>query len=154
MQLGGRQNEQHMLGRLLKRLEQRIERADREHMHLVDDEHTFFDLCGGIARLITQVADIVHAVVGSRVDLGHIEHRAVQNAAARRALVARVAVHRVLAVDRACQDLGAGGLARAARAGEQVGMAQPPGLELRAQGIRDMLLADHVRERLRPPLAV
>ena len=143
-----------MFGRLLERLEQRVKCADREHVHLVDDEHTLFDLRRGITRLITQVADIVHAVVGSRVDLGHIKHRAVQNAAARRALVARVAVHRVLAVDRARQDLGAGGLARAARAGEQVGMAQPPGLELRAQGIRDMLLADHVCKRLRPPLAV
>ena len=154
MQLGGRQNEQHMLGRLLERLEQRVERADREHVHLVDDEHALFDLRGGVARLVAQVADVVHAVVRGRVDLGHVEHRAVQDAAARRALVARVAVHRVLAVDRARQDLGAGGLARAARAGEQVGMAQPPGLELRAQGIRDMLLADHVCKRLRPPLAV
>ena len=143
-----------MLGRLLERLEQSVECADREHVHLVNDEHALFDLCGGIARLIAQVTDIVHTIVGSRIDLGHIEHRAVQYAAARRTLVARVAVHRVLAVDRARQDLGAGGLARAARAGEQVGMAQPPGLELRAQGIRDMLLADHVRERLRPPLAV
>ena len=118
VQLGGRQNKQHMLGRLFERLEQRVERADREHVHLVDDENTLFDLCGGIARLVAQVADVVHAVVGRRVDLGHVEHRAVQNAAARRALVARVAVYRMLAVDRTRQYLRAGGLARAACACE------------------------------------
>ena len=33
-------------------------------------------------------------------------------------------------------------------------MAQPSGLELRAERIRDMLLPNYVRECLRPPLAV
>ena len=77
VQLGRRQDKQHMLGRLLERFEQRVERADREHVHLVDDEHALFDLRGRVARLVAQVADVVHAVVRGRVDLGHVEHRAV-----------------------------------------------------------------------------
>ena len=69
-------------------------------MYLIDDEHALADLCRRVARLIAQVADVVHTVVGRRVNLGHVQHRAVQNAAARRTLVARIAVHRMLAVDR------------------------------------------------------
>ena len=42
-------------------------------------------------------------------------------------LVAGVAVHRVLAVDRLGEDLGAGGLAGAPGAGEKVGVGQPAG---------------------------
>ena len=123
-------------------------------MHLVDDEHALFDLRGRVACFIAQIADVVYTVVGGRIDLGHIEHRTVQNAAARRTLVARVAVHRMLAVDRAREYLRTGRLARAARAGEQIGMAQPPGLQLCAQRVRDVLLADDIRKGLRAPFAV
>ena len=154
VQLGRGEDEQHVLGRLLERFQQRVERADREHMHLVDDEHALFDLRGRIARLVAQVADIVDAVVGRRVDLGHVEHRAVQNAAARGAFVARVAVHRMLAVDRPGENFRAGRLARAARTGEQIRMAESAALKLSAQRVGDMLLSDHVRKGLRPPFAV
>ena len=82
-----------MLRRLLECFEQRVERTDGQHVYLVDDEHALLDLCRRVARLIAQVADVIHAVVGRRVNLGHVQHRAVQNAAARRTLVARVAVH-------------------------------------------------------------
>ena len=154
VQLGGSQNEQNVLRRLLECFEQRIERTDGQHVYLVDDEHTLADLCRRVARLIAQVADIVHTVVGRRVNLGHVQHRAVQNAAARRTLVARIAVHRMLAVDCAREDLRTGGLAGAARACKQICMAQTSGLQLRAQRVCDMLLPDHIRKRLRPPFAV
>ena len=116
--------------------------------------HPLFYLRGRVARLVTQVADIVHAVVGGRVDLGHIQYGPVQYPPAGRAFVARVAVDRIFAVDRPGKDFCAGRLARASRTGKQVGMAQPSGLELRAERIRDMLLPNYVRECLRPPLAV
>ena len=122
VQLGRRQNEQNVLGRLLERFEQRVERTDGQHVYLVDDEHTLAHLRRRVARLVSQVADIVHAVVGCRVNLGHVQHRAVQNAAARRTLVARVAVHQMLAVDRTREDLRTGRLARSSRAGKQVRM--------------------------------
>ena len=154
VKLGGSEDEQNVLRRLLKCFEQRIERTDGQHVYLVDDEHALADLCRRVARLIAQVADVVHAVVGRRVNLGHVQHRAVQNAAARRTLVARIAVHRMLAVDRAREDLRTGGLTGAARACKQICMAQTSGLQLRAQRVRDMLLPDHIRKRLRPPFAV
>ena len=60
----------------------------------------------------------------------------------------------MLAVDRAREDLRTGGLTGAARACKQICMAQTSGLQLRAQRVRDMLLPDHIRKRLRPPFAV
>ena len=154
VQLGRREDEQHVLRRLFERFEQRVERADGQHMHLVDDEHALFDLRRGVARFVAQVSDVVHAVVGRRVDFGHVEYRAVQNAAAGRTLVARIAVHRMLAVDRPRENFRAGRLARAARAGEQIRMAEASALKLRAQRVGHVLLSDHVRKGLRPPLAV
>ena len=94
------------------------------------------------------------AVVGRGVELDHVEDRPVVDAAAGGALIARIAVDRVLAVDRLGQDLGAGGLAGAARADEQVGMGQPSGLDLLFQRLGNMLLTDDVVKRLRPVFAV
>ena len=70
------------------------------------------------------------------------------------ALIARIAVDRMLAVDRLGQNLGAGGLAGAARADEQVGMGQPSGLDLLFQRLGNMLLTDDVRKRFRSPFSV
>ena len=123
-------------------------------MHLVDDVHALFDRGRRIARLLADVADVVHTIVRGRVDLDHIEHRPVQNAAAGRALAAWVAVFRMLAVDRARQDFGAGGLACAARTGKKVGMRQAAADELAAQCVGNVLLADDVRKSQRPPFAV
>ena len=69
MQLRRRQNEQQVLRRLLDDLEQGVERAQREHMHLVDDIHTLFDLRRGIDGVVAQGADAVHAVIRGGVDL-------------------------------------------------------------------------------------
>ena len=43
-------------------------------MYLVDDEHALADLCRRVARLIAQVTDVIHTVVGRRVNLGHVQH--------------------------------------------------------------------------------
>ena len=70
MQLGGSEDEQNVLRRFLECFEQRIERTDGQHVYLVDDEHALADLCRRVARLIAQVADVVHTVVGRRINLG------------------------------------------------------------------------------------
>ena len=154
VQFRRRQNEHQMLRRLFENFQQRVERRGAEHMHLVNDVHAFFDVCRGEDRFVAQGAHVVHAVVGRRVQLHHVEHRAVVDAAAGRAPVARIAVHRVLTVDRLSQNFGAGGLARAARADKQVCMGQPPGLHLMLQRFGDMGLPDHVVKRFRTPFAV
>ena len=60
----------------------------------------------------------------------------------------------LLAVQRAGQDARRRGLAAAARAGEQVGVVDPPGRQRDAQRLGDVLLPDHLGERRRTVLAV
>ena len=62
--------------------------------------------------------------------------------------------HSVQAVDRLGKNLGAGGLAGAAHAGEQVGVAHTAGGDLIAQGRHDTALTHHIFKPLGSPLAV
>ena len=85
------------------------------------------------------------------IDVGRVARGDLQ---AGDALVARLAVARVGAVDRLRQQARGAGLAGAARAAEEVGVRQPSlahGVEQRAD---DRLLADEVGEGLRAPFAV
>ena len=75
-------------------------------------------------------------------------------AAADGALAAGVAVVGVEAVDRLGKDLGAGGLARAAHACKQVGVANAPGGHLVAQRGHRAVLGHHILKPLGSPLAV
>ena len=70
------------------------------------------------------------------------------------ALAAGVAVLGVQAVDRPGQDLGAGGLARPPRAGEQVGVGNAPPHHLVLQGEGHLGLAHHVGKELGPVFPV
>ena len=154
MQLRRRQNEQQVLRRLLDDLEQGVERAQREHMHLVDDIHALFDLRRGIDGVVAQSTDAVHAVIRGGVDLQHVHARARIDAPAGGAAVAGVAVLRIFAVHGLGQNFSAGRLAGAARAREQIGMAQAAGLELILQSLGHALLTDDVVKGLRAVFAV
>ena len=110
-------------------------------------------MCRRVARLIAQVADVIHTVVGRRVNLGHVQHRAVQNAAARRTLVARIAVHRMLAVDCAREIFAQVVLPVPRVPVNKYAWLKRPDCSC-AQRVRNMLLPNHIRKRLRPPFAV
>ena len=154
VQLRRREDEHEVCRRLLKNFQQGIKRRVAEHVHLVDDIDALVYVGGGEHRLVAQRAHVFYAVVGRRVDLDHVKDRPIVDAAAGGALIARIAVDRVLAVDCLGQNLGAGGLAGAARADEQVGVGQPSGLDLLFQRLGNMLLTDDVVKRLRPVFAV
>ena len=148
------QYEHKVRRRLLQDLQQRIKGRFGEHVHLVDDIHALADRCGREYRLVAQHTHIVHAVVGSRVQLHHIQNRAVLDPPAGGALVAGIAVDRMLAVDCLGQDPRAGGLTGAAGADEQIRVAQPPGAHLIFQCLGDRLLPYDVVERFGPVFAV
>ena len=154
LQLGGGQDEDHVLGRLLQSLQQSVKGRGREHMHLVDDVNTVFQLGGGIDDLVADIADIVHAVVGGGIHLQHVGGRSRIDGAAGGALPAGARGGGVEAVDRLGQDLGAGGLTRTAGAAEQVGVGELPRGALVFQYGRDVILAVDLVEVRRPPLAV
>ena len=140
--------------RLFQRLQQGVEGRCGQHVHLIDDVYLIMAGAGGIGCLVPQVADVVHAVVGGSVHFHHIEDAAVVDAFADLALAAGVAILGMEAVDRLGKDLGAGGLAGAAHAGEKVGVAHAARRHLIAQCCDDAALCDDVLEPLRSPFAV
>ena len=139
---------------LLQDLQQGVEGRRGEHVDLVHDIDPLADRGGRIDRLVPQGADLIHAVVGGGVQLQHVQDRAVLDALAGGAPVAGIAVRRMLTVDRPGQDLGAGGLARAPGAGEQIGMGEAAGSHLPLEGLSDMGLPHHIVKGSGPPFAV
>ena len=92
-------------------------------MHLVDDVDPLFHLAGGIDGIVTQIADIVDAVVGGGIDLQHIHAGARIDGLTGLADIAGIAVMGIQTVDRLGKNLGAARLARTPGAREQVSMA-------------------------------
>ena len=148
------EDKKQMFGRFLQNLQQSIESTGGEHVHFVYDIDTFFHHCRRKNSLLPQGTDIVHAVIGGRVQLHNVHHAALGNGPTGRAFTAGVAVDGMLAVDCFGKDAGTGGFARAANACEQVGMGQMPGDNLVAQRISNMLLTDHIIKGLRTPFAI
>ena len=123
-------------------------------MHLVDDVHALFDRGRGENGLLSQGADVVHTVVRGGVELHHVHHGTLGDAAAGGAVAAGVAVHRVFAVDGLRQDARAGGLAGAARADEDIGVGEPSGFYLVFQRLGDVALPDDLVKGLGAPLPI
>ena len=156
--LGGGEDELHMLGRLFQRLQQAVEGRLRQHVHFVDD----VDLVAGdrrlVARRLDDLADVVDAGVGGGVHLDHVDMAAFHDRGAVLAEFRHVDGRPVdLAgdgiVERAGEDARGRGLADAADAGEHVGLRDAAGAEGIGQRPHHRLLADQVGEALRPVFA-
>jgi len=129
LRLGGGKDEDHARGRLLEHLQQRVPRLAREHVRFVDDVHLVAVVAaGGVHRALAQVAGVLDAAVGRRVDLHHVERgAAAPDAQAARALAARFAVvPLVLAVERHRQHARQRRLAGAAGTAQQVAVGHAP----------------------------
>ena len=74
MRLCRREDEDHALRRLLKGLEERVERLCRQHVHFVDDVDFIAPCCRCKLHRLAQIADLIDAAVRCRIDLEHI-HR-------------------------------------------------------------------------------
>ena len=123
-------------------------------MNLVHNIDPLAHGSGGVDGLVPQGADLIHAVVGGGVQLQHVQNGAALNPQTGGATVAGVAVHRVFAVDCPGQNLGAGGLAGAPGAGEEIGVGQAAGGHLALQCLGNMGLAHHIVKGAGPPFAV
>ena len=139
--LGGRQDEDDVLGRLLHDFEQSVEGAGAEHMGFVDDVNAVVCDSRGEVCLLAQLADVVHAVVAGSVNLGDVEDGAVVDAAADVTDPTGIAVLLMGTVDRLGDDFGAGGLAGAAGAGEEIGVTDASAGNLLLEHRSDVLLS-------------
>ena len=73
LRFGRRENKFHVRRRFLQRLEQRVERGRRKHVHFVDEIDFVVTLGRGVANVIAQLAHVLDAIVAGSVDLDHIE---------------------------------------------------------------------------------
>ena len=150
----GSQDENHIGGRLLQGLQQRIESARRQHMHLVDDIDFVFPFCGGIRYFIYDFPYIIHAVVGGGVDFYHVHAGPGGDGTADAALPAGAIRPGILAVHRPGKDFRHSGLAGAPGPGEQIGVPDAVRLQLVLQRGHDMLLTLYIREGVRAEFSV
>ena len=154
MQLGGSQNEHQMSRGLLQNFQQGVKRGRGEHMHLVHDIHALTHGSRSIDCLIPQGAHLIHTVVGSGVQLQHIQNGAVLDPQAGGTGVAGISALGVLTVDRPGQDLGAACLTGTAGAGKEISVGGASSRHLLFERLGDMGLTHHVVKGLGPPFAV
>lgn len=93
-------------------------------MDLIDDVDPLADIGRGVNGFVPQCTDLIHAVVGSGVQLQYVQKAAAFDSYAGRALAAGISIYRMLTVDSLGQDFGAGGFSRAAGTGEEIGMGR------------------------------
>jgi hypothetical protein len=137
--LGRREDELHVRRRLFEGLEQGVERARREHVHLVDD-HDLEAVARGQVGSVSCSSRMSSTLCASRRRSRGRRRRRARDLLARRALrrVDGGAVGRE-AVERLGHDARDRGLAHAARPGEQ-------------ERVRDASLRNRVAQRLRDVL--
>ena len=157
LRIGGREHEHDVRGRLLERLQQRVRRRRREHVHLVDD----VDLAparGAHSQVhaLDEVAHRVDAVVRRGVELHEIEERARPRPPGS-SRTCRTARRRRRDRDSSAPGPGCGpSWSCRCRAGPEKRYAWPVRSSRTAlrERDRDVILADQLGEVLRPVLAI
>ncbi|OAV67832.1 hypothetical protein Barb6XT_01301 [Bacteroidales bacterium Barb6XT] len=123
--LGGRQNKKGMTRRFFQRFEESIESRRTEHVHLINDKDLIPADGRRNAHLLNERADVLHRIVGSRIQFMYIIGTLLVESRAGFAGVAGFALRRgSQAVDCFCKDAGAGGFSYPARSAKQVGVRQ------------------------------
>ena len=113
-----------MLRRFLDCLKERIESALGEHVDLADYIDFICCSCRSEIDFLKDGSDIIDTVVGSGVHLSYVKDGTVKDALTGGALVAGIAVYRVLTVDAPGKDLGDRGLSRTVLAAEKLGVSE------------------------------
>ena len=152
--LGRGEHEDHEVGRLFERLQQRVPGVARDLVGLVEDVDLAPQVAGRIGEPVAQLADLVDPAVGRGVDLEDVEGGAFADGHARLAGIARIAVLEVRAVDGLGHDPGQRRLAGPARADEQERVGDPFGPDGVAERLDDRFLADDLAEGLGTPASV
>ena len=154
MGLGGGEDEPDAGRRLLEHLQQGVEGLPRKPLGLVDDVHLLAAERGRGGGALAELARVVHASVRSRIDLDHVEVRAVGDPEALLTLAARLRGGSVLAVDHLGQDASGRGLAGPAGSAEQERVGQAPLAHRPHQRPNDVILPQHLVGDLGAVLAV
>src|ERR1043166_6733157 len=153
LRLGRSKNKFHMLWRLLQRLQKRVERGWRKHVHLVNEIDFVTPFGRRIPNVLSQLPHVLHAVVACAVDFDHVETVAAGDFAAVIAHAAWRNRRSFDAVERLCQNSCRRSFANAARANKKICVREPVLRDRIFQCARDMGLADQIVNCLRPILS-
>ena len=124
-------------------------------MDFINDIDFILPFGGGKIDLLAQGAHVIHTGVGGGIDLDQVQEAAGVDLAAILAFVAGALGEVGLqAVDRLGQQAGGGGLAGAARAGEQIRVGYAILADGALEGDDHMILAMHLVPVLRPPFTI
>ena len=116
LRVGRREQELDVRRRLLERLEQRVERMRRQHVHFVDQVDLVAAARRRILHVVEQLAGVVHLGARGGVDFEQIDEASCVDVATRAAFAARPRRDTLLAVQRLGEDPRDRRLADAARA--------------------------------------
>ena len=142
-----------MGGRLLERLQHRVEGVRREHVDFVDHVHLVTPDGRRIDRGLQDLRHFIDPAIGCRVHFEVVGEAAAVDLGAAAACPAGRVGDAGFAVERLGQDAGDRRLADAAGAGEQVGVMKPPGAQSMRERAHHVILPDQGREVARTPLA-
>ena len=109
-------------------------------MYLIDNVHLKTALRGPVSHFLTDFTDIVHTVVGGRVDLNDIHGSPCLNGPTGRTFVAGTSIHRMLTIDRFCQNLCHRSLTGTPGTAEKIGVAKAVCAHLIFQCFNNMIL--------------
>ena len=153
MHLGSRENEHNVCGRLLNKLQQRVECCGREHVHLIYDIDLVLAGHRRVEGFFLQITDIADTVVGSGIYLGDIGVILVDTLAYI-TFKTGIPVLQVGTVESFCEYLRAGSLSRSTRARKEISVGGLPVFELIFQRCGDMLLRNDIIESTRAVFSV
>ena len=150
VRFGGAQDEDHPLGRLFERLQQRVEGFVGDLVGFVDDEDFVAVARRAVADVLAQLAHFVDAAVGGRVDFDHVRRIAGRDFEAAGADAAGLSGGPFDAIQAARQNARDGGFAGAALARKDVAVRDAAAANGVLERGPDVLLADQLGKRLRP----
>ena len=107
-----------------------------------------------IGHLVNNFPNIVHTVIGRRIDFDDVHTDAGRNGLTGRALSAGTAVYGMLTVHRSGKNLGDGCFSRSSRPAEKVRVPDPPCLNLISQRRYNMFLPFYILKAIRPEFPV
>ena len=148
LRLGRRENKLHMLGRLFQRLQKRIKRRRRQHMHFVDEINFVTALGRSISNVLPQLAHVFHTVIARAIDLDHVETVACRNLPAVIAFSAWRDRRSFDAIERLRQDARGRCFADAARPDKEIGVGEPVLRDRVFQRARHVRLPDQIVKSL------
>ena len=123
-------------------------------MHLVDDVDLVFSLRRGIGYLVDDLTDIVHTVVGSRIDLDDIHAGSRRNRLTNTAFPTGAVLCGVFTVHCFRKNLCHRSLTGTSRSGEKIRMTDPVRPQLILQCGHDMILTFDIGKSIRAEFPV